>query len=435
MSKHLTSDNTVSSDSKLNNLKSSDLTLNKLVFNVSKDVLEYLTGKVSLYKSKVTKINKCINCSIIKLSNNEIALKDNAVKEYCANFCNRTDIELQHIFTRHIKRFKNKKIKPSIYNTSFKSEKSIKLMKSELSLNKDRFSALQIKQALLYYYLCNSNGIIRGVEKKKLAESLNCTVKTIENNNKVFSKHNLFTTKRDCAGSIYVRINNYEEQHEQGGKGYMPFVSSVLKKILNDGASEENKTKKENKIKDCLRVNELRFLLKALAKFDFNFKKKHKTKFMFNEIKTFLATNFHNLKALTTLTDILNNMFNGLINVSIVGNDGIEVDLVPEVHGKFVKDKNLEINKALIEALSYSNNFMYASKKYAEKCNTIYELETKEEILQNLGELTIDYGYELVEKQLLSLNEEMGSIKNFGGFIRDKIKKYLNINRAYLKLI
>lgn len=396
---------------------SKSFTLDKAVFNISKDTLNYLTGKVSLYKTKVITIDKCSNCDLLKLSKSN----KTDINEYCQSYCNRKDVKSYYIFTRNIHNYKLRKLKPAKFTGGLKSKKSINFIKSELSLVNYRFSELQIKQALLYYYLSNSEGIINGVEKKKLAEALNCTVKTVENNNKVFLKHNLFDIKRDCAGSIYVRIKDYHLQYQEGGTGYMPFTTSILKRILNT---------------DDLKVNEIRFLLKALVKFDFNYKKKHKTKFLFSEIKKFLANNFHNVKSLSKLIQILNNQFKELLNISIVKNNEITIDIANEVHGKFVKETALAKNKAMIRKLMYENDFLVKSKSYLDNLKSDKKVQIESGILHNLGELSIEYGYDLVANQLLNLgNEEMGSIDNFGGFIRSKITENINNNRAYFKLI
>ncbi|NLZ35007.1 MAG: hypothetical protein GX889_08945 [Clostridiales bacterium] len=48
----------------------------------------------------------------------------------------------------------------------------------------------------------------------------------------------------------------------------------------------------------------------------------------------------------------------------------------------------------------------------------------------------MEYGYDLVKEQILSLKEEeFNSIDNIGAILRNKINDFININRESLELI
>lgn len=402
--------------------------LQKKTFNISKEILNYLIEKNSLYNVEYLRLSKCKKCSFIN-TNNDI----------CLNYCNKEEVVLKKIYVRGINDYKHKKInKDKSLTKKYKVKGSINYFKNELTIKKLRFSNLQIKQILLYYYLSNSKGIISSIEKKKIAKALNCTIKTVENNNKIFMKHNLIISKKESCGNIYVRIKDYDKQYDKKkdktqtkdkdkkkkkdkeSQGYMVFSSDILKMILE---------------KDNMKINEIRLLLKTLVKFDFNFKKKHKTSFLLKELQNILPSNFNRIKNIKALINNLNELFDTYLNIVITSKNKIIIDIEKILHGDYVKKYNLSVFIKKINTLLEENNILIKSKEYLKNLNKNYK-QTTLLISNNIAELCLEYGYDLVKEQILSLKEEeFNSIDNIGATLRSKINDFININRENLELI
>lgn len=394
----------------------------KTTFNISKRTLNDLINIRSIYEYK----------------SKEITIKQNHNENNCGN-SDAIKMNVQAICLRNKKKFvfkllNNKRTISS--NKRLKLKTSLNQLKLKLSTSNVRFSELQVKQGLLYFYLCNSNGFIRNLEKKKVAELLKCTVKTVENNNRLFEFHNIFEAKKDSAGTIFVRIINYEKQYakkEDGGYGYAVFPTSILKRILNESE---------------LRVNELKLLLKSLLKFDYNKERNQTTKFLRNELMHFTSSKYWNEKPLKELLNKLNNMFKDLYTAFYKKDEGLKVVMEDKLHGKTIRDNLLRENKAKIKLfIDKIENIFDRSEEFAkaliEDTKVVLKpdekkpsLKTAEKILDSFGQLSIEYGYAALETELSKIpNLEYGSLVNIGGYIRNKIEETFDINKACLGIV
>lgn len=420
----------------------------KTTFNISKKKLNDLINIRSIYEYKTKNLciekcdkkvnyknNPCSNCHI-KINNEENPCDNcNAKKNPCDN-CTSPEINIQAICLRNKKKFRHRFLnsrKTLSTNKKLKLKTSLALLKLNISTSNFRFSELQVKQGLLYYYLCNSQGIIKNLEKKKVAELLKCTVKTVENNNRLFELHNLFETKKDCAGTIFVKIVNYENQYAKGGEGYVVFPTPILNRILNESE---------------LRVNELKLLLKSLSKFDYNKKKNQTTKFLINDLMNFTSSRYWNKTPLIKLLNKLNTIFDNLYTAFFTKEGEIKVVMDNELHGETFRNKTLVEHKAKIKLfIDDAKDIFDRSKEYVkakeEDKNVVLKpneqrpsTKMAESILDSFGQLSIEYGYNAVQTELSKIPSlEYNSLVNIGGYIRNKIEETFDINKACLGIV
>lgn len=374
----------------------------KTVFKVPKAIYEKFQNRYSKYKVKTVVYNRCTLC------------KCNTAINDCEKYCTKDDVSNCFVYARNINIYTQRKLR---INNRFKAQKtnvSIRELKLKVSTNNCFFTRTQILQLLMYYYLCNSNGTIEALSKRELANIIGCSLTTIDNNNSLFERHGICMTRRDFRAHLFVKIFNYEEQFSEGGSGYLEVPSNFLKDLIN---------------KQEISGDKLRLLLKALIKFDYNYVTGRNTRIKKTEFKTVLTSACKSVAALCRITDTINNSFNNLISFKYMKDGAVYVQLDSSLSGKAVKADTIR---------KYTNklrDFMDTNNVFEEYKN-VYNDKSKEIVFSDLLQLSLQYGYNIVERALLELkSNKVGTIRNVGGFIRTTIENYIGAYGVCLKLI
>lgn len=72
-----------------------------------------------------------------------------------------------------------------------------------------KWSTTMVKQMMAYVSMCDSNGMIPYISEKELANLMDCSVRTIQMNNKKFIKYGIITCDRAFMGHISISLCNY----------------------------------------------------------------------------------------------------------------------------------------------------------------------------------------------------------------------------------
>lgn len=259
--------------------------------------------------------------------------------------------------------------------------------------NNIRFSKSQLKQFLLYHFLVSNNsGLIHNISEKEVAKALNCSERTVRNNNKFLLKH-LYVSICYASepGTFTVLIRGYKDRAlpaEQGGRGYLVMPKETFEALLS--------------IQD---VNELRSELRLFLKAD-DYKN--------SENKSQISTSVKSLrrklpKYLTPkkVVEILNNIKeNSLFNFNKIANEEI-VYRLKEDFDPVVKATELQN--------SFTSNFV----EYCTANDIVLDAKTYADLVQ----MSFQYNHETVMRVLITISEKIvsGLINNIGGYIREVI--------------
>lgn len=348
------------------------------VKNFAKIGKKFLTKAVGIqgnYKETIVETSRnyeaCENC---KFKNDK---KNKFVESYCENYCDK--VVEKRIKIVYINEKNKLKIKEDDLRGYIPSE--------------DRLSRLQLSQMILYHFLePDKNGVIKNASIKEIAKILNCTIKTIKNNNKALMEYGFITTCNSVDNDhINILIHNYDTYHlsqKNGGHGYIVMPKTILKEVSNISS-----------------VNALRLLIRKLLKTDNDSREAYadvKSRYTYKDINRMLPGHYNYKGIIDKEINQLNNVFKINKNTK-----DLEFMLKPIFNGK-KQIKKLE-EELFINYVAYEEPL---------------NLESKD--IFDMVQLGITYGKDIVDKafnviwEFFLLPEK--EIKNFGGLLRSIIK-------------
>ena len=177
-----------------------------------------------------------------------------------------------------------------------------------------KYSHTLIQQMLLYVALSDSNGIVPIVLEEELSEEMECSIRTIQHNNKVLTDAGILSWERLCSGCIQVTFQGYlpnvldltpESDTSETDEGYLLSGDEI-------GLAEKYKSKKgytimsAERVRELVRlkdVNALRIALRFYRAFekDVVSRKQEHAYLSYNEFKQFLPKYLHFPKAINEL--------------------------------------------------------------------------------------------------------------------------------------
>lgn len=375
--------------------------INRLVFNVGKKMLRYITEPIATKKVEYVTVNQCSgeNCIFFNAD-------DSYSKLYCSKFCPKTRVVMPIVkpllrvspVKKTLLKLINPKgiytAKPCLKIRAFIAQKQI----SERQYL--RLSATQIKQVLALFANANSGGIIKSISKSDLASAINCTEKTIENNNRVLSKLGIISISKSIVeeGKLCIIINNYRDQYKESGSGYYVMSGEMFSTLVQI----------EN-------VNALRLAIHSLIKDDMNSVVNNVTKFSRKELKNILpshANTYTSIKNIigTFVSDVKTNVFNWKDETEY-----FIVNIDRAYDGKVIK-KDLSVK--------FENDFMKAISESYSADENINEESLKEKFsrdIKDLVSMSFEYGFDVVKKVALHALSIKDDIKTFGAYVRKLI--------------
>lgn len=205
-----------------------------------------------------------------------------------------------------------------------------------------KYSHTLIQQVLLYIALANSKGIIPLVPEDELAAEMDCSLRTIQHNNKILSDAGILDWERRCTGCIRVTFHGYL----QNVLDLTPELSGTETKgddlLSGDEIELSGKFKSEKgytimsaeRIRELVNlkdVNALRVALRFYRAFEKEVvvgKQKH-AYVTYEEFKQFLPKYLHFPKAINELAQKVKALFD--LNTYKKGNDvlGFVKDTAP----------------------------------------------------------------------------------------------------------
>ncbi|APF25253.1 MULTISPECIES: hypothetical protein [Clostridium] len=297
-------------------------------------------------------------------------MQDKNIHNYCSNYCNNK-------YKKVIKKYK-------IYN-------NINIDKTHI-----QFSLTQIKQMLIYYYYANSKGFVSLISKKRIAKMIGCCEKTVDINNKLFSDLGLILISGTINNKFSLIIKDYSEHYNKNNTGYLNLATNVFKDLLHIN-----------------NVNALRIALQGILKHDINTLLDRETYFSINSMKTFLP-NYINCKS--AIEKIINKLNNNTITMLFNSSEKLIFVISKNLHGKLLKKEMY---------YKYKNNFL----NYITENNI--KLNNLSNSINNIVKLAFEYGYDIVQLMLGEIKDIAPTIFNVGGYIRDKIKRYIYMNEPF----
>lgn len=369
---------------------------NKIVFNIGKQILKKIIGPITTSKVEYVTVNECSgeSCLFYK-SDNEYA------KTYCTNFCPKA-----HVVKPVVKRVINLnsisgpiinprgKFTPKAINGNIHSFITLRNFNIKNSI---RLSLTQIKQMITLYSFCDSNGIIKGISKKQIASVMGCTEKTVENNNILLAKIGFVSIFPREKGELSIIVNNYKEQHQKYGGGYIVMSNDMLSALMQ-----------------LSNVNALRIAIQAVVKNDMNSVLNHDTKFSTKEIKSLLPSYIYTRKAITKIIDVFSTLTEKVFNWK-EDNNGFIVDIDKALDGKTIKkEKSIVFESEIITAIS----------KNVAQDGSIDEETLKEKLSADIADLvamSFEYGVDIVKSFASEAFAIKETIRNFGAYVRQLI--------------
>lgn len=172
------------------------------------------------------------------------------------------------------------------------------------SYMKQKWTKSAIRQFLAYASLANPEGHIYFASEEDLAELINCSVRTIQENNKSFEANGIIEFRRIWGEFLDIRICDYTREvrdldiSESGEVSSRTGYTSVWHEVMGELFKIEN-------------INELRLALRCLL---FHEKEVHVQRLdeailSYDEIKGFLPKYIGYKKAIKQLTENLSNIF------------------------------------------------------------------------------------------------------------------------------
>jgi hypothetical protein len=315
-------------------------------------------------------------------------------------------------FKFDVEKKKNICMSHCLHNRQMKSSKVVYMnerhkynIKKELVVEDNRLSKFQTLQLLSYHLLnVDSQGFVPFVSVKSLAEKLNCTVRTLKNNNKRMVELGMISVTYHGANFFSVQIKDYDKYHltkQEGGTGYVQMTKGFLEALF----SMDN-------------VNSIRLAIRALLKFDdeVEVRKQDVCRYSYNDIKRFMPSNINHKKIIDELLMKTQSVFD------IVTTDGyIEISLKDEFNGKVQKEeKEKEFKEKIEESIISINEELFMAGEEG--------MDLSETEIEDLSHLSMEYGIDLVLEglkvsvQYIQGKETPDLIENIGGFIRTVIR-------------
>lgn len=337
----------------------------KTIARVGKSFLRIAVGVQENYKitKEVKYLNEfaCIGCSFHGASSEYI-------DKYCNEVCNK----------------RNRTIKRTIY---YNEGNRYHLPK------KERLSKFQLKQALVYHFLVDNNGIGKNISLDSLAELLGCSKKTIQNNNKRLIELNYIIYSESNPGHFNIIIVDYKSYHltaREGGTGYINMSKSLLLALLNSDS-----------------VNSMRLEIRNLISFDdenINKKEIKPSSYEYKSIKRFIPRYLGYKSAIDKLLKD-SSIFNYNSD-----NKKVEFKLKSELDSRLLRDNiEKECKELFVEYIDRAR------------------LNNKD--LEDIYQMSIQYGTEKVKSALDLIIEEYVDkeilVVNMGGLIRNKIRYFV----------
>lgn len=371
----------------------------KTLFNIGKEVLHFISKPIPTQRIEQTIKKDCSGC----INNTEISNK--YIQDYCSNYCSKC-IQTVSTFKNIIKPLNIKK-RVLIKSTSKQNFYNIKniditaLVNSKKTLMSHpylRFSLTQIKHLITYYYYCDSKGFIKNISKKKLANIINCTTKTIDNNNKLFQKLGIFIMGRKEKGYFSGALTRYKDNFKKDGKGYIVMSLEIYKSLLQ-----------------ITSVNALRLTIQGIIKNDINHKFNKNSIFKIEEIKNILPKKSYSLKGIQELVEhcIPKDIFS-----AVMPHNYLLFSVKKDFIGRNIKDKNSKI---------FKNNFTNILGEYSINIKDI------DKQINDLVSLSFEYTFDTVKFFLLEILIMNIDIKNLGGLVRNEITNYLDLNKSFFE--
>ncbi|MFF2592510.1 hypothetical protein ACFVSZ_04015 [Priestia megaterium] len=280
-----------------------------------------------------------------------------------------------------------------------------------------RLSKSQISQLIFYHFLhVDERGIICDVSEKEIAAALNCTVRTVRNNNVVLAETELISYSRSGKG-INICIVPYPQYFEEHGFGFMELEYTRFEELI----LIEN-------------VNALRLELRKELVYDNDTIKRHfnpgenTSKISFNDYKIFTPKYTHYKGMMQKIAETQTSAFKTVVQGStifFVLKDGAK-------NGKMSKQEKKEQYDAAIRR-TIEETFVKLSGHSTDSTGIVMSSFQNEDIA-DLVQLSFEYGIERVKSALYSLIEQAffshdaQVVENYGGKIRTLIRKELSKN-------
>lgn len=161
-----------------------------------------------------------------------------------------------------------------------------------------KWSKSTIRQFLAYVSLCNSEGAIHFVSEKDLGKMTGLSVRTIQENNKIFSENGILAYRRIWGEFLDVNIHNYKEEvrdleiKEDGQASSKTGYTSIWFEVIEKLMSIKN-------------INQLRLALRALVAYEkeVNLQELDEAILSYDEIKGFLPSYIGYKKAIREMVD------------------------------------------------------------------------------------------------------------------------------------
>jgi hypothetical protein len=324
---------------------------------VGKSFIKSITGVQENYSIidyiELTDISICERCPFFEKTSPEQS-------KYCQDYCDKAKI---------------KKAKTTYYNEANRYRIPIR----------ERLSKSQI---LLYHFLdVDSNGVVKNISTKEIAEILDCDVKTVKNNNERFVELNYILFSQSSNDEFTILLRDYKNYHltaKEGGSGYITMSKDLFKNLL-----------------EIDNVNSLRLELRELIEFDnknINPENNTQGEYTYREIKRFLP---EYLRYKGAIDKIIENGSNSFIMQK--NQEGIIFELKYEYKSEKLKQDILDECDIALD--DYFNKFNFTEKNLTD----IFQMSLQYGVENIKDSLEIIYnGYILKEKR----------INNLGGLIR-----------------
>ncbi|KQU11884.1 hypothetical protein J8N01_14085 [Priestia megaterium] len=280
-----------------------------------------------------------------------------------------------------------------------------------------RLSKSQISQLIFYHFLhVDERGIICDVSEKEIAAALNCTVRTVRNNNVVLAETELISYSRSGKG-INICIVPYPQYFEEHGFGFMELEYTRFEEFI----LIEN-------------VNALRLELRKELVYDNDTIKRqfnpgeNTSKISFNDYKIFTPKYTHYKGMMQKIAETQTSAFKTVVQGStifFVLKDGAK-------NGKMSKQEKKDQYDAAIRR-TIEETFVKLSGHSTDSTGIVMSSFQNEDIA-DLVQLSFEYGIERVKSALYSLIEQAffshdaQVVENYGGKIRTLIRKELSKN-------
>jgi len=361
------------------------INIHKKTFNISKGNLDRLIKEFSLKTVISTNEYKdCSSCPFCKNTNNI------TINNYCENYCPNIMIQKEY----------------ETLNLKANSNGQYKLPN------------LAIKLMLLYYSITDSHGLLKEVRKKHLANILNCSIKSIDNNNIILEELGFITLANKCYGKISLFINNYEKQHTKGGEGYLVVGNVVMLALLNSPS-----------------IHITTLLIKALKKYDIDTLLHNETNISYEQLKKLIPSVAYP-KGLDRLLENIEMYLSETLPKIIEKFIGV----IPEKIFNIIKNIDNSISFALFPAYNGKTIIKNEESSFNDYCKETAQNNKKQYKFLNANrnnfiELCKEYGFKEVWDIIhLCFLNAFDTIKNPGAYIREKIRYNISIKNSALNI-